>query len=167
MQQPGRTEMNMTTVKMLVLALICSGAAVNGQNQKAPLQTDLRSEELAGQLEETAMCHHAIKAAQHDALALGQNPYYRYVVNSPQKGGGANVYPIPERCKNLETAWILRYTNMGSEAKSIEDKTIHDEVGMTISEMATDAQFLAVVINKMEIEGDKAVFWENRDKDIP
>lgn len=165
--QPERAEMNRTTVKLFVLALICSSAAVDAQNQKAPLQTDLRSEELAGQLEEIAMCHHAIKAAQHDALALGQNPYYRYIVNSPQKGGGANVYPIPERCKNLETAWILRYTNIGSEAKLIEDKIMHDEVGMTISEMATDAQFLTVVINKIEIEGDKAVFWGNRDKDIP
>ena len=115
------------------------------------------------------MCHHAIKAAHHDGLALGQNPYYRYIVNSPYKGStsGENVYPIPRRCKNLETDWILNYTKMRADIKAIEDKTMHDEVGMTISDIATDAQFLTIVIYKMDIEGDKAAFGENQDKDIP
>ncbi len=113
------------------------------------------------------MCHHAIKAAYHDAIVFNQNPYYRYILNAPQKGHGSNVYPIPERCKNLATSWILNYTNMSATTKTLEDKTIRDAVGMTISDMATDAQFLTVVINKMELEGDKAVMWDNRDKDIP
>ena len=56
---------------------------------------------------------------------------------------------------------------MNTAKKTIEDKTIHDAVGMTISDMATDVQFLTIVINKMDLEGEKAIFWDNRDKDIP
>ncbi len=67
----------------------------------------------------------------------------------------------------MQTAWILNYAKMGADVKAIEDKTMRDEVGMTISDAATDAQFLTIVINKMELEGDKAVFWDNRDKDLP
>ena len=153
---------------MLLPAILFFGAVKVAQTQTAPSVIDAHPEQLLlGQLEEIAMCHHAIKAARHDALAFDQNPFYRYILNSPHKGQGANVYPIPERCKHLETDWILNYTNMHADLKSIEDKTMQDAVGMTISDMATDAQFLTVVINKMAIEGDKAVFWENRDKDIP
>jgi len=149
----------------MLLALLCSAAAA--QTQIGASEVDRHSEELAGQLEEIAMCHHAIKAAHHDALALNQNPYYRYILYSPHAGHGSNVYPIPERCKNLATDWILNYTKMNTAKKTIEDKTIHDAVGMTISDMATDVQFLTIVINKMDLEGEKAIFWDNRDKDIP
>jgi hypothetical protein len=153
----------------ILLGLLCSAAVGDAQTQTTPSPnvTNSRVEGLAGQLEEIAMCHHAIKAAHHDALAFDQNPYYRYILYSPQKGHGANVYPIPERCKNLATEWILDYTKMSADVKTIEDKTIRDSVGMTISDIATDAQFLTIVINKMDLEGDKAVSWENRDKDIP
>jgi hypothetical protein len=159
--------MNRATITMVVLTLICLGAAVDAQNQIAAPQTDRHFEESAAQLEEIAMCHHAIKAARHDGLALDQNPYYRYILNSPRKGHSENIYPIPERCESLETDLILRYTKMRDDLKAIEDKTVRDEVRMTIPEIATDAQFLTVVINKMAIEGDKADSWENRDKDIP
>jgi hypothetical protein len=122
---------------------------------------------LAGELEEIAMCHHAIKAAHHDGLALDQNPYFRYILNSPQKGHGENVYPIPERCRNLETSLVLNYSQMSTAAKTGMDINIRDSVQMNIAEISQDAQFLTVVINKMELEGDKAVFVENMDKDIP
>jgi hypothetical protein len=157
--------MKTTTLAVFFLILVCSGATA--QTQTSPSHAEVSSWELrAGQLEEISMCHHAIKAAYHDGLALDQNPYYRYIVNSPHSGSRSNVYPIPQRCKNLETDWILSYTNMHTDVKAIEDKNMHDEVGMTITDIATDAQFLTIVINKMEIEGDKAEFWENRDKDI-
>jgi hypothetical protein len=158
--------MKTTMFAMFLLILACSGATA--QTQTSPSRAEISSyEQQAGQLEEIAMCHHAIKAAHHDGLAFGQNPYYRYIINSPRSGSRENVYPIPQRCKNLETDWILSYTNMHADVKAIEDKTMHDEVGMTISDIATDAQFLTIVINKMDIEGDKAIFAENQDKDIP
>jgi hypothetical protein len=160
--------MKTTMLAMFLLILACSGTTAQTQTPPSHAEQNFNYQLLqAGQLEEIAMCHHAIKAAHHDGLALGQNPYYRYIVYSPQKGSTSNVYPIPQRCKNLETDWILNYTNMRADVKVIEDKTMHDEVGMTISDIATDAQFLTIVINKMDIEGDKAVFAENQDKDIP
>ena len=118
---------------------------------------------MAGQLEEIAMCHHAIKAAHHEALEFDQNPYYRYVMEYM----GQKVFPIPERCKNLAMDWILAYTKMDDKNKAVLDKSVFNEIGMTISHMATDVQFLTVVINKMNIEGSKATLWENEDKDIP
>jgi curli biogenesis system outer membrane secretion channel CsgG len=163
--------MKATTLVMSLVTLACLGAAAQAPTTP-PLAQEKSSYEQAaqlqaGQLEEIAMCHHAIKAARHDGLAFGQNPYYRYILNSPQTGSRSNVYPIPQRCKNMQTAWILNYAKMGADVKAIEDKTMRDEVGMTISDAATDAQFLTIVINKMELEGDKAVFWDNRDKDLP
>jgi hypothetical protein len=155
------------TTFAIVLVLSCFTAVAVAQTQSDASESRRRYEERAGQLEEIAMCHHAIKAAHHDALALDQNPYYRYIVYSPHKGQGANVYPIPERCKSLETDWILQYTNLRAEVKAIEDQDIHDAVGLTISDLATDAQFLTVVINKMNLEGEKSIYLENRDKDIP
>src|ERR1039457_7210050 len=168
--KPGTGMKN--TILATLLALLCSCAIAVAQTQTTPSEADRHSEELdrkleAGQLEEIAMCHHAIKAAHYDGVALDQNPYYRYILYSPEKGHGANVYPIPERCKGLETSLVLNYTKLSADAKAIEDKTIRDAVGMTISDMATDAQFLTIVINKMNIEGERAVFWESRDKDIP
>ena len=150
---------------VMLLTLLCSVAAAHAKVE--PSTAERHSEERLGQLEEIAMCHHAIKAAYHDAIAFSQNPYYRYIVYAPQKEHGSNVYPIPERCKSLATSLILNYTNMSAATKMLEDKTIHDTVGMTISDMATDAQFLTVAINKIDLEGYKAVVWENRDKDIP
>lgn len=151
-------------VALLLVWPFSTGAS---QAQATPSRLDANSELLAGQLEEIAMCHHAIKAAHHDGLALNQNPYYRYILNSPHKGHGQNVYPIPERCKNLATDWILNYTNMSATLRGMQDKVMQDAVAMTISDMATDAQFLSVVINKMALEGEQAILWENRDKDIP
>lgn len=145
----------------------CSYAAAQTGTPISDAERNFNYQLQAGQLEEIAMCHHAIKAVHHDGLAFDQNPYYRYILNSPQGGSKSNVYPIPKRCKSLETDWVLGYTNLPADAKASQDKIIHDEVGMTISEMATDAQFLTIVINKMDIEGDKAMLWDDRDKDIP
>jgi hypothetical protein len=154
----------MKSTIFVVLLAICS--TVCAQTKTTISEAERRAEASLGQLEEIAMCHHAIKAAYYDGLSLNQNPYYRYIVYSPHKNNGANVYPIPERCKTLETSWILNYTNLSTDAKALQDKSTHDAVGMTIPDIATDAQFLTIVIDKMTVEGDQAVFWENRDKDI-
>jgi len=137
-----------------------------GQTKPKLSEADKQHENLLSQLEEIAMCHHAIKAAHHEALKFEENPYYRYVEEF-MVGHGQNVFPIPERCKDLATDWILAYTKMSDKDKASLDKSVFSEIGMTIPNMATDIQFLNVVINKMSIEGDKAVFWENKDKDIP
>jgi hypothetical protein len=151
----------------LTIALAAVAVGAFGQSTATlPSNLNTQNEEMAGQLEEIAMCHHAIKAAHHDALWIGQNPYYRYVLYSPQ-GRGSNVYPIPARCKSLATDWILTYTKMSEKDKANLDKMISSEIGITISDMATDVQFLTVVIDKMLIEGEKATYWDNADKDIP
>ena len=163
----------MSTVLLLAGFL---GTHALGQTPSASPSMEGRSDSRADQsqyelraarLEEIAMCHHAIKAAKHESIAIGQNPYYRYILNAPQKGHTSNVYPIPERCKNLETDWVLKYTNMVPGAKAIEEKAIHDEVDMTASDISSDAQFLAAVLDKMLIEGGDAVYGENMDKDVP
>jgi hypothetical protein len=150
----------------LLLLFIGVSGITYGQKVQSKAERDLEFQLELGQLQEMAMCHHAIEAAHHDGIALDQNPYYRYIVNSPS-GHGSNVYPIPERCKNLETALVLSYAQFSADSKAAHDKLIHDEIGMTIAEISADAQFLTVVINKMELEGDKAQLFENKDKDIP
>jgi hypothetical protein len=163
--------MRTIAVAMFLLTLLYSSAAIVAQATTGlspdSRQAEEQAEEQLGQLEEIAMCHHAIKAAHHDAIAFNQNAYYRYILNTSKDAFGSNVYPIPKRCNYFETNWVLAYTNMSTEAKSAFDKTFHDEIGMSISDMATDAQFLTVVINKMAIEGDKAYFHDYMDKDIP
>lgn len=62
---------------------------------------------------------------------------------------------------------MLSYSQYSADSKALQDKFIHDEIGLSIAEISADAQFLTVVINKMELEGDKAQFIENKDKDIP
>jgi len=166
---------------LLFIVFIFSSVALYAQTQTqpsalfAPRQTPLSREEMEarmelhfGELEEIAMCHHAIKAAKHDGLALHQNPYYRYIVYAPQKGHGSNVYPVPERCRTIETRWVLDYTQEDKpEFKAMQEKSIQGLIQMTIPEISADAQFLTVVINKMEIEGDQAIYMENMDKHIP
>lgn len=164
------------TMDTILLLAGFLGTHALGQTPSASPSAEGRSDSRADQfqyelhaarLEEIAMCHHAIKAAKHESIAFGQNPYYRYILNAPQKGHTSNVYPIPERCKNLETDWVLKYTNMGPGTKASEEKALHDELDMTASDISNDAQFLTVVLVKMLIEGGDAVYLENMDKDIP
>jgi hypothetical protein len=164
----------MMGVPLLFAGIIAANAASQTQSatptpeRHIDLQTaQFRYEMRAARAEGIAMCHHAIRAAKHEAMAVEQNAYYRYILNAPRKENTKNVYPIPERCKNLETDWVLSYTNMGPEAKTTEEKTIRDEVGLAAPDISSDAQFLTVVLDKILIEGDDAVYWENRDKDIP
>jgi len=141
------------------------GASALAQSKPVPPAVDKRHEQLASQLEEIAMCHHAIKAARHEALSLDQNPYYRYLINSQEQG--LNVYPIPARCNSLDTDWILSYTKMSETGKVDLDKAVFGSIGMKISDMAGNAQFLNVLVRKMAIEGSGASLMENEDKDIP
>ncbi|MBB5064815.1 hypothetical protein [Granulicella mallensis] len=157
----------MKTLVALSLILAWSSAVAQTQAPPSRAEQEANVEFQFGQLEEIAMCHHAIKAARHDGLALGQNPYYRYILNSPQKGHDENVYPIPARCKNLETQWVLDYAQLSQKFKDMQDSTIQTQIQMTIPEISADAQFMTVVINKMELEGSKATFLDNRDKDTP
>ena len=159
--------MKRTALATALLALTCSAAACIGQTQSGLGSAQSHSEEMLGQLEEIAMCHHAIKAARHFAVAFNENAYYQYLVNSPQKGHDQYIFPIPQRCTALETSWVLDYTTASAGVKAAEDEIMHDTVEMTISDISSDAQFLTVVINKMEREGEGAVFLENEDKDVP
>jgi hypothetical protein len=160
--------MVMVAAASLLLAFTFLGTSAVAQKTSAPSSAvDKNYEQTSGQLEEIAMCHHAIKAAYHDSLWLGDNPYFRYVLNSPQQGSRSNIYPIPERCKNIAMSWILSYTKMNEKDKGLLDRSIASEIGMTVPDMAIDVQFLTIVINKMLIEGDKATFYENKDKNVP
>lgn len=153
---------------LLFLTIAFAGIFALGQTASKSLSaTDRNRNFFAGQLEEIAMCHHAIKAAHYDALSLGQNPYYRYILNAPHEGSYENVYPIPERCKSLAESWILQYAKMDDHNKAVLDKSIFNQIGMTISDMATDVQFLTAVISKQTIEGKGAIYLENEGKDIP
>lgn len=158
----------MLKTTLLLLTVTIAGITAFGQTTSpTPSTVDKAQDLLSGQLEEIAMCHHAIKAAHYDALATGQNPYYRYILNSPHDGSRENVYPIPERCKSLAEGVILEYTKFDDATRAVFAKSIFDQIGVTIPDMATDVQFLTAVISKMTIEGNKAIFWENEDKDIP
>jgi len=158
----------MKTLVALSLILVCSSAAAQTPAQPSHEEQVANVEFRFAELEEIAMCHHAIKAATHDGLALDQNPYYRYILNSPHKGHrGANVYPIPERCRTLETQWALDYTQLSPKFRAMQDSTIQSQIQMTIPEISADAQFMTVVINKIELEGDQVDFITNKDKDIP
>jgi hypothetical protein len=168
--------MRYMTIGAILLAIVFASPRVFGQTSSPPQTAErhddlqaLRSEyELQGaRLEEIAMCHHAIKAAKHEAVAFGQNPYYRYILNAPQKGRNKNIYPIPERCKNIATDFVLSYTTLESETKATQEKALHDVTDMTVEDVSSDAQFMTVVLDKVQIEGDDAVYWENRDKHVP
>jgi len=121
---------------------------------------------MLAQLEEIAMCHHAINAAHHDALSAEhpaeQDAYYLYILNAQ-----SHLYPVPERCKDFETNWILSYMKMNAGERNELDENVFDQIGMKVTGIAADAEFLGVVVNKIQIEGSKAALWENRDKDIP
>lgn len=152
-------------LKHLLLVSSVVGASALCQGKPVPPAVDKQHEELASQLEEIAMCHHAIKAAHHEALSLDQNPYFRYLINSQEQG--LNVYPMPRRCDNLITKWILIYTKGSDKEKVDLDRTVVRIIGMNISDMAEDAQFLNVIVRKMDLEGSGASLTENQDKDIP
>jgi hypothetical protein len=121
---------------------------------------------MLAQLEEIAMCHHAINAAHHDALSaersMEQDAYYLYIVNVQ-----SHLYPVPERCKEFDTTWILSYMKMNAAERNELDESVFDQIGMKVTGIAADAEFLGVVVNKMSVEGSKAALWENRNKDIP
>jgi hypothetical protein len=141
--------MVMVAAASLLLAFTFLGTSAVAQKTSAPSSAvDKNYEQTSGQLEEIAMCHHAIKAAYHDSLWLGDNPYFRYVLNSPQQGSRSNIYPIPERCKNIAMSWILSYTKMNEKDKGLLDRSIASEIGMTVPDMAIDVQFSLKAIKR-------------------
>ncbi len=129
------------------LLLWCPFAGTSALAQsKSPSPDEVLHAELAAQLEEIAMCHHAIRAAHHEAIRLGQNPFFRYIINSPRAGSNENIYPIPERCEHFESKWVMDYTTMDAAGKVDLDKIFSNAIGMTIADIAADAQFLTKVI---------------------
>lgn len=134
-----------TPLWLPALLFVCFPGGTSAQTQ-SPSAAEVRHEEIASQLEEIAMCHHAIKAAHHDAISLGQNPYYRYIINSPRARSDENVYPIPERCQHFESKWVMDYTTIDAAGKADLDKIFSGEIGMRIQDIADDARFLTKVI---------------------
>jgi hypothetical protein len=57
-----------------VLLLSLVGFTRIARGQKTQTEGEREYQFHLGQLQEMAMCHHAIKAAYHDGIALSQNP---------------------------------------------------------------------------------------------
>lgn len=131
----------MSNLAYLCVMFFFAAAAAAAQVQPTPPGDVPEHERLASQLEEIAMCHHAIKAAGYEAAMLNQNRVYRYIIEAD-----AHTYPIPERCKNIATEWIVAYTGMDNKDKSNLDKITTAKIRMTIPDMAADAEFLSTVI---------------------
>jgi hypothetical protein len=92
--------MKKTTLTRFLLSVTLVGVTALGQTTPTPTSTvDTQHEQMAGQLEEIAMCHHAIKAAHHDALSLGQSPYYRQISSA--------VSTVLRAQRILRLRWLL------------------------------------------------------------
>lgn len=131
----------MRDLTFLLLIFSFAATRVVAQAQPTPSNASDEHEQLASQLEEIAMCHHAIKAAGHEAARLNQNRVYRYLIDAD-----GHIYPIPERCKNIATEWVVAYTGMDTKDKANLDRTTTNQIGLTIPDMAADVGFLSTVI---------------------
>ena len=109
---------------------------------------------LMARTEEVAMCHHAIMAAHYEAkyIAMGQNPVYRYILDSGTSGSVA-IYPSPERCKYQMAYFLVQFNDQTTGAdltKSFSEKT-----GLSAQTLAMDTHFLEMVVTKKILEKDK------------
>lgn len=131
----------MRNVAVLSIVFFVAAAIAVAQAPSTTLGDNDEHEHMASELEEIAMCHHAIKAAGHEAARLNQNRVYRYIIDAD-----GHIYPIPERCKNIATEWIVAYTGMDAKEKVNLDKIMTIQIGVTIPDVAADVEFLSTVI---------------------
>ena len=129
---------------VVVSALILTSSIGYGQTPataKGPSEVVRHQEGLGAELEEIAMCHHAILAARHEAISLNQNAYFRYIINSPRKNSDQNIYPIP-----VVASFSHRNTADDAEGKTGLEKVFANVIGATPADIAADVQFLTKVI---------------------
>ena len=119
---------------------------------------------LLAKSEEVTMCHHAIMAAHYEAkyLALGQNPVYRYVLDSESMTDGTAVYPDPERCKNGMTYFLVQFNDQTTGADL--NNAFSERTGLSPQELVLDTRFLDMVLTKRML--DKGIHGVNPDSNI-
>jgi hypothetical protein len=115
---------------------------------------DRRWSLLLAQTEEVSMCHHAIVAAHYEAkyIAMGQNPVYRYILDSGTSGRVA-IYPDPDRCKYQMTYFLVQF-NDGSTGADLR-KSFSEKTGLSAQELMMDTRFLEMVVTKRMLEPDR------------
>lgn len=128
-----------------LVTITFTGSCAGAQAQLSAAETS-RLQGLVAELEEVAMCHHALRVAGHEGLSLNQSPYYRYIINSPHKGSTVTILPMPDRCKNIETKWMSQYSDADAKGKTNFDQDFAS-LGMTADDIAADARFMTQVIS--------------------
>jgi hypothetical protein len=104
------------------------------------VSTSDNQEELRSELEDIAMCHHAIESAHHQATFQNQNAYYRYLLMD-----SFGAYPKAERCEAVTKSWVVDYATQAEEDKKSSDSMLKARFGVTFPEIASDAKFMSVV----------------------
>jgi hypothetical protein len=102
--------------------------------------SDKLTEELMSELEDIAMCHHAIQSAHHQATFSDQNAYYRYLLVE-----SFGAYPKAERCEAVTEKWVVNYATEPEEDKKSSDIMLKGKFGVTFPEIASDAKFISTV----------------------
>lgn len=102
--------------------------------------SDKQAEEVMSELEDIAMCHHAIESAHHQAAFQSQNAYYRYLLMD-----SIGDYPKAERCEAVTKNWVVDYATQAEEDKKSLDSMLKEKFGVTFPEIAFDAKFMSVV----------------------
>ena len=131
--------MRQRIVKSRGAAIVFFAFALSIGAQTAPTN-DNHVEELMSELEDIAMCHHAIQSAHHQAAFQNQNAYYRYLLMD-----SFGDYPKAERCEAVTNRWVVDYATRTDEDKKTLDSIVKEKFGTTFPETASDAKFMSVV----------------------
>jgi hypothetical protein len=126
-------------VKSLGVAIVFLAFTLRVTGQTAPTNNN-QAEELMSELEDIAMCHHAIESARHQVAFQNQNAYYRYLLMD-----SFGDYPKAERCEAVTKKWAVDYATQAEEDKKSLDSVLKEKFGTTFPEIASDAKFMSVV----------------------
>lgn len=134
----------MKRLTFLVLLVTAAGGILHAQTTSKPSTEEIEHlTRLSSELEDVAMCHHAIKSAQYQAQANNQNSYYRFLLMD-----SLHVYPDADHCKAMEDKWVVNYETLDADGKKFLDR-VFTNLGMTLSDTASDATFMSTVtLNK-------------------
>ena len=126
-------------MKSLCVAIAFLAFTLRVSAQTAPT-SDKQAEGLRSELEDIAMCHHAIESARHQATSHNQNAYFRYLLMD-----SFGDYPKAERCEAVTKNWVVDYATQADEDKKSLDGMLKGKFGVTFPEIASDAKFMSVV----------------------
>ena len=133
-----------------VLAVGAYGQTSTAPDGAARDKVNKDLELFTSQVEEIAMCNHAIKAARHMSLSLSDDPADRYAAMT---SGHTAVYPDPEECSSVEQIWITSYIAASDHGRSSLEKMLSNVAGMTAKDVAVDGEFFSAVVSKKTING--------------